>query len=70
VGENAGLKLDPNGGIAIYVAEKQPAGVPTENWLPIARQDLPLRIQIRVYVPDLEKMKAWQAPKAERVAHP
>jgi hypothetical protein len=67
VGENAGLKLDAAGGIAIHIAEKQPAGVPPENWLPIPRQDLPLRIQIRTYVPDIEKMKTWQAPKAARV---
>jgi hypothetical protein len=70
VGENAGLQLDANGGIAIYVAEKQPAGVPPENWLPISRQDLRLRIQIRTYVPEIEKMKSWQPPKAERVATP
>jgi hypothetical protein len=67
VGENAGMKLDANGGIAIYIAEKQPAGVPSENWLSIPRKDLPLRIQIRTYVPDIEKMKTWQTPKAEQV---
>jgi hypothetical protein len=67
VGENAGLKLDANGGITIAIAEKQPARVAPENWLPITRQDLPLRIQIRTYVPDLERMKTWQVPKAERV---
>jgi hypothetical protein len=67
VGENAGLKLDESGGSAIYIAERQPPGVPSENWLPIPRQGLPLRVQIRVYVPDLEKMKIWQTPTAERV---
>jgi hypothetical protein len=70
VGENAGLKLDADGGIAIHIAATQPAGVPAENWLPISRQDLPLRIQIRTYVPELEKMRVWQAPKAERSANP
>jgi hypothetical protein len=70
VGENAGLKLDASGGIAIHIAEKPPAGVPAENWLPISREDLPLRVQIRTYVPDIAKMKMWQTPKVERVANP
>jgi hypothetical protein len=35
VGQNAGMKLNASGGIEIYVAAKQPKGVPAENWLPI-----------------------------------
>ena len=65
VGENAGRKLNKNGGIEIYIADKKPAGVPEENWLPIQREDLELTVTLRVYGPDLEKMKTWQAPKAE-----
>jgi hypothetical protein len=65
VGENAGMKLDKDGGIAIYIAAKQPKGVPEENWLPINRQDEDMDIVVRVYVPDLEKMKTWAPPKAE-----
>jgi hypothetical protein len=65
VGENAGMKLNAEGGIEIYVAAQQPAGVPAENWLTITRKDEDLDIVLRVYVPDLEKMKTWQAPKAE-----
>lgn len=65
VGENAGMKLNAEGGIEIYVAAQQPAGVPAENWLPITRKDEDLDIMLRVYVPDLEKMKTWQAPRAE-----
>ncbi len=34
VGENAGMKLDEEGGIEIYVAAEKPKGVPEENWLP------------------------------------
>jgi hypothetical protein len=41
--------------------------VPEENWLPIERKDLDLSPQLRVYVPDLEKMKAWTPPKAEKL---
>ena len=67
VGENAGMKLDENGGIEIYVAAEQPEGVPEENWLPIPREDLNLSPQMRVYAPDLEKMKTWQAPRAEKL---
>jgi hypothetical protein len=67
VGQNAGMKLDASGGIEIHIAAKQPKGVPAENWLPINRKDLGIGIVMRVYVPDLEKMKTWKAPKAEMV---
>ena len=68
VGENAGMKLDTAGGIEIHIAAKKPDGVPAENWLPINRKDQALNVRIRVYAPDLEKMKAWQTPRAEK--HP
>jgi hypothetical protein len=67
VGENAGMKLDADGGIAIHVAAEKPAGVPEENWLPIERTDEGLNVVLRIYVPDLERMKTWKAPKAERL---
>ncbi len=62
------MKLDASGGIEIHIAAEQPQGVPEENWLPITRKDLVLDVIMRVYVPDLEKMKTWEAPKAEKVA--
>jgi hypothetical protein len=61
------MKLDASGGIEIHIAAKQPKGVPAENWLPINRKDLGIGIIMRVYVPDLKKMKTWKAPKAEMV---
>ena len=67
VGKNAGMKLDSDGGIAIHIAVEKPAGVPEENWLPIQRRDEDLSVIMRVYVPDLEKFKAWSTPKAEKV---
>ena len=67
VGENAGMKLDENGGIEVYVAAEKPEGVPEENWLPINRKDEDMDIILRIYVPDLEKMKTWTVPKAELV---
>ena len=67
VGENAGFKLDEDGGIEIHIAAEQPQGVPRENWLPINRKDEALDIVMRIYDPDLEKMKSWQAPKAEKL---
>jgi hypothetical protein len=67
VGENGGMKLDEEGGIEIYVAAEKPEGVPEDNWLPINRKDENLDIILRIYDPDLEKMKTWQAPKAEIV---
>ena len=42
-------------------------GVPTENWLPINSQDEELDIILRIYVPDLEKVKTWKAPKSETI---
>ena len=67
VGENAGMKLNADGGIDVYVAAEQPEGVPAENWLPINRRDESLDIILRIYVPDLEKFKSWSAPKAEMI---
>ena len=67
VGENAGIKLDADGGIAVYIAAEKPEGVPEENWLPINRKDEAMDVILRIYVPDLEKFKAWKAPKAEIV---
>ena len=65
VGLNAGYKLNAAGGIEIYVAAEKPDGVPEENWLPVNRKDEDIDLILRVYVPDLERMKTWQAPKAK-----
>jgi hypothetical protein len=65
VGDNAGMKLNKDGGIAIYIAAKKPDGVPDENWLPINRKDEDLSVNLRIYVPDVQKMKTWKAPKAK-----
>ena len=65
VGENAGMKLNKDGGIDIYIAASKPEGVPEENWLPIERKDEGIDAVLRVYIPDMEKMKTWQTPKAQ-----
>ena len=65
VGENGGMKLNDEGGIEIYIAAQKPAGVPEENWLPLNRGDYGIDATLRLYVPDLEKFKSWQPPKAE-----
>jgi hypothetical protein len=67
VGENAGMKFDKDGGIAIYIAAEQPKGVPGENWLPISRKDEKMDAILRIYGPDLEKMKTWTPPNAEKL---
>ena len=67
VGENGGMKLNDEGGIDIYIAAEKSKGVPAENWLPIERKDLELNVILRIYAPDLEKMKTWQAPKAAKL---
>jgi hypothetical protein len=67
VGENGGMKLNDEGGIEIYVAAEKPEGAAEENWLPINRKDEDMDIVLRIYVPDMEKMKTWKPPKAETV---
>ena len=67
VGENAGFKLNAEGGIEIHIAAEKPEGVPEENWLPIVRKDEDLDVIMRIYAPDLEKMETWTAPKAEKL---
>ena len=67
VGENAGMKVNKDGGIAIYIAAQKPSGVPEENWLPINRKNEDIGAIMRIYVPDLEKMKTWNAPKAKKI---
>ena len=68
VGENAGMKLNDEGGIEIYIAAEKPEGVPEENWLPINRKDEAIDVNLRIYAPDLEKMKTWDMPKAEKLS--
>jgi len=67
VGKNAGMKLDADGGIAIYIAAEKPEGVPEENWLPVNRGDYAIDAILRIYVPDLERYATWQTPKAEKI---
>ena len=69
VGENAGMKLDDDGGISIYIAAELPEGAAEENWLPINRDAEPVSALMRVYVPDAEKMNRWTAPKAEKLTN-
>jgi len=65
VGENAGFKLNAEGGIEIAISTKKPEGVPNENWLPINRGDINLDALFRIYVPDTKKMKIWKTPQFE-----
>jgi hypothetical protein len=67
VGENAGFKLDDDGGIEIHIAAERPDGVPEENWLPVIRRDEALDLVMRIYAPDLERLATWGAPKAEKL---
>jgi hypothetical protein len=42
-----GLQTNPDGSISIFMSANRPPGVPTANWLPIAKQ--PFNIMLRVY---------------------
>ena len=61
------MKLNEDGGIAIYIAAEKPEGVPEENWLPLNRGDYGIDAVLRLYVPDLKKFKTWTLPRAERL---
>jgi hypothetical protein len=67
VGENPGMKLNQEGGIEIYITAEKLAEVPEENWLPINRKDEDIDIVMRIYAPDMEKLKTWNAPNAEKL---
>ena len=67
VGENAGFKLDKDGGIRIVIAAERPKDVPVENWLPIERRDLEMNTQMRLYNPDLDEYENWSAPTVRRI---
>ena len=67
VGENAGMKLNEDGGIDIYIAADKPADAAEENWLPINRKDENLDLVMRIYDPDMQKIKTWETPKAEKL---
>jgi hypothetical protein len=69
VGENGGMKLDADGGIAIYVSAEQPENVPVENWLPLNRGDYGIDVIMRLYAPDLGRYQNWSAPKAEKLSY-
>jgi len=67
LGDNAGMKMNKDGGIEIYIAAQKLRGVPEENRLPINRKDEDLSFNLRVYIPDMEIMKIWTSPKAEKL---
>ena len=67
VGENGGMQLDENSGIAVYVAAEKPEGVPEENWLPVNRGDYDIDVVLRLYVPDLEQFETWTPPTAKKL---
>jgi hypothetical protein len=70
VGENAGYKLNADGGIEIYVSAANPKGVPEENWLPINRENIGINGMFRIYAPDVEKMKTWTTSQFEMLSTP
>ena len=67
VGENSGMKLNEKGGIDVHIAPTKPPEVPEENWLPSGEKDEQLDVIMRLYGPDVEALKSWKAPKAEKL---
>lgn len=67
VGANAGMELNAEGGIEIYIAAERPEAVPEENRLSIEGTDLEPSPQLRICVPDLGAMKTRAALKAGKI---
>lgn len=67
VGENGGMQLDADGGIAVHIATERPEGVPEQNWLPLNRGDYDIDVVLRLYVPDLEALETWTLPTAKKL---
>lgn len=67
VGENAGYRLDENGGIRVVISAEKPDGLPEENWLPINRGDYDVDVTLRIYSPDLERFATWVPPVARKL---
>ena len=66
VGLNSGFALDGDGGIVIHIAANKPES-PEDNWLPITRGDIGLSAMLRIYSPDLAKVRSWRPPSAVQV---
>ncbi len=65
---STGIKENVEGDIEIFISAKKPAALPEENWLPINREDRDLDVLLRLYVPDLEKIKmGWKPPQVKLI---
>jgi uncharacterized membrane protein HdeD (DUF308 family) len=65
---STGIKENVEGDIEIFISAKKPVALPAENWLPINREDRDLYLLLRLYVPDLEKIKmGWKSPQIKLI---
>jgi len=62
VASYSGAHLNPDGSLSIYMATEQPAGVPIENWLPVANG--PFNIVLRDYGPEGSVVNNTYTPPA------
>jgi hypothetical protein len=62
-----GLGYDQDGGVTLYLQNKDPGGDKSHNWLPIPA-DQPFFLMMRVYVPGMEAINGeWTPPKVEQI---
>ncbi|MEG9433063.1 DUF1254 domain-containing protein [Terriglobus sp. ADX1] len=60
------LKLDPDGGLTIYIQADSPGGAKQANWLPAPKG--PFMLTIRYYWPKPELLNGdWTSPSVQRV---
>lgn len=62
VNDRSGLKPNPDGSVDILVSAEKPDDI--SNWLPVAK-DKGFHLYMRIYTPDMDQIKTWEAPTIE-----
>lgn len=64
VNDRSGFKLNADGSLDIRVSAEEPTDIDNANWLPVAK-DKGFHLYMRIYTPDMDKIKTWEAPTIE-----
>ncbi len=64
---SGGLVYDRDGGVTLYLQNKDPGGDKSPDWLPIPA-DQPFLLMMRLYIPGMEAINGdWAPPKVEQI---
>lgn len=61
INDRSGYKLNPDGSLDILVSAERPDDI--SNWLPVKKEGF--HLYMRIYTPDMDKIKTWEAPTIE-----